>query len=304
MQQLSAVMKKRLAEFVDRDREIARFGQILDSPDGPHIMAVWGESGMGKTSLLARMMHECSLREIHKAEVIWKDSNPPDYMAVMRKIRDDMGADHFQSFTDLVNYFFQAGYQPHIEVNLRLSDTTRIRVAEGMHVTDASVGDVAGVVIKDCMIVIPRTDMAVPEAERRARLTERFVEDLKRALAERPLVVFFDAVEKMSADTESWLWEQLLDVVRSEQVPAVKFVLCGQKPPPHDRDWRDFVEEAVLVPLALGDVVHYLEKRFPELSAAEHQSIADLICAMTTGNPAKVADMADALAKIREQRAA
>ena len=304
MQPLNAVMKKRLAEFVDRDREIARFCQILDGSNEPPIMAVWGESGMGKTSLLARMMHECSLRELRKAEVIWKDSNPPDHMAIMRKIRDDVGANHFVSFTDLVNYYYQEGYQPHVEVNLNLSGIAGISVGESMRVSDASVGDIAGVVVKDCMIVIPRQDMAIPETERRARLTHRFIEDLKHALADGPLVVFFDAIEKISKDTESWLWEQFLDFVRSEQIPNIKFVMCGHRRPPSDRDWRDFIEEMALNPLENTDVVLYLEKRFPELSAAEHSSLALLISSMSTGNPAKVANMADAFAKMRERQAA
>lgn len=301
------VMEKRLREFVDRDNEMRRFRAILDDPPDnpkePPIMIVSGESGMGKTSLLARMIHECSLRELRTARVVWKDSNPPDYLEIMRRLRDDLGAINFQGFTDLVNYFMQEGYQPQLQINLLLPGAGTIHVAEGMQVSQARVGDVAGVIIKDSMIVVPRGDMAVPPEERRARLTRRFLENLKGVLAEAsPVVVFLDALEKMSLDTERWLWEQLLDAVRSGELPQIRFVLCGQKPPPEDRDWRDFYEATVLRPLPQTDVVLYLKKRFPDLSDAEHHSVADLVYGMSQGNPAKVADMADAFGKMREQR--
>jgi len=72
---MERVLQKRLAEFVDRDEEMRRFRTMLKSSDKP-IMVVWGEAGIGKTSLLARMIHECAVRNLRKSEIVWKDVDP------------------------------------------------------------------------------------------------------------------------------------------------------------------------------------------------------------------------------------
>jgi len=45
------------------------------------------------------------------------------------------------------------------------------------------------------MINVLRADMAVPEVERMARLTDRFIEDLPAVLGRERIVLFLDAVE-------------------------------------------------------------------------------------------------------------
>ena len=60
--------RRRLAEFVDRTAEMERFRRMLES-DEKHIMVVWGDAGMGKTTLRLRMVHECAGRSVRKAEV-------------------------------------------------------------------------------------------------------------------------------------------------------------------------------------------------------------------------------------------
>ena len=221
-------------------------------------------------------------------------------MAVMRKIRDDIGVEYFTLFTDLINYYTKPGYEP-IEINLTLSGAD-VRVASGMQVTNASVGDIAGIVIKDNMIVVPRPDMEVPEPERRDKLTRRFIEGLKKAVENEPIIVFFDAVEKMSAETERWVWGELLYSIRN--LTNIKFVLCGRKPPPDDQDWRLFVEETGLRPLRHKDIAKYLLKRVPELGK-EIESLkmfADLIEANTDGNALKVAREVEKLLKMKDKR--
>ena len=135
------LVERRLREFVDRDREMAAFIRMLTSGERP-IMVVWGESGIGKTSLLMRMVHECSTRRLRKAEVAWKDTSPHDYLAVMRKIRDDVGAEYFPAFTDLVNFYHEAGYQPKLQLTLAIEGSS-ISVGENMRLERSKVGDIA-----------------------------------------------------------------------------------------------------------------------------------------------------------------
>lgn len=286
-------IERRLAEFVDRKVEMQRFCDLLDGEE-KLIMLISGDSGLGKSSLFARMVHECGLRNRKKAEVVWSDTRPHDYMAVMRKIRDDVGPDLFQPFTDLINYFTVPQY------NLKIDMQGSVRVGEGLQVKDSSVGDVAGVVIKDSMIVVPRNDMAVPEAERLVELTERFLDVFAAALTSEPLVVFFDTVEKMSENTRAWVWGELLKAVLDGRLKNVRFVLCGITHPPVDRDMEQIIEEAKLAPLGHADIVEYLGLRGVEESL--RPDLADMLLGPTEGKPINLAMRVDSYLKFKQKR--
>ena len=286
-------MERRLAEFVDRKAEMQRFCDMLDGED-KLIMLVSGDSGLGKSSLFARMIHECGQRGRKKAEVVWSDTRPHDYMAVMRKIRDDFGPDLFQPFTDLINYFTVPQY------NLKIDVQGSVRVGEGLQVKDSTVGDVAGVVIKDSMFVVPRNDMAVPEAERLVQLTERFLEVFATALKNEPLVVFFDTVEKMSESTRAWVWGELLKAVLNGRLTNVRFVLCGISHPPLDRDMEQIIDEAKLSPLGHADIVDYLALRGVEERL--RADLADMLLGPTEGKPINLAMGVDGYLKLKQKR--
>ncbi len=88
-------MERRLASFVDWVTEMDHFREMLETREKP-IMAVWGDAGLGKTSLFYRMIHECAVRKLRKSEVVWTDTRNHTYVDVMSKIRDDVGVDHFE----------------------------------------------------------------------------------------------------------------------------------------------------------------------------------------------------------------
>jgi hypothetical protein len=268
-----------------------QFQAMLDSDETP-IMIVYGGSGIGKTSLLLRMVHECALREVRKSEIVWNDTRPHDYMAVMRKIRDDLGVEQFKAFTDLINFFTDAEYHPQLQVTLNVQG--QIAVGAGMQVTQASLGDVAGVVIRDSMFVVQRTDLAIPVEARREQLTARFLEGLRAISESSRVVIFLDAIEKMSDVTYQWLWEQVLEELRSGRLPNVRFVLCGQKPPPEDRDWAMFIARAELKPLGVQDIALYIGKRAPHVSEPVRLELAKMILGLTGGRPTEVAVAVDA----------
>ncbi len=215
--------RRRLAEFVDRTDEVERFCRVLES-DEKHVMIVWGDAGSGKTSLQLRMVHECAQRQLRKAEVECGGARTTGYQGIMRKIRDDVGLQYFNAFSDYVNFLTTPNYQPQISLNVSVQGMGGIAVAQGAQISGAKVGDIAGLVIKDNMLVLPRTDIAVPEEECMMRLTDHFIEGLSAALKEDTLVVFLDSVEKMSPSGERWLWEELLLAVREGRLTGIKFV--------------------------------------------------------------------------------
>ena len=170
-------------------------------------------------------------------------------------------------------------------------------MAGGAQISGSSVGDIAGVVLRDNMFTVQRPDIAVPTEVRREELTRRFLDGLRELSSSGECVVlFFDAVEKMSESTHQWLWEQLLPTVR-DALPNVRAVLCGQRPPPQERDWdTDYLAVAELKPLGLDDIEAYIAKRAAgkvEMLDETRQALATMLAAVTKGRPADVASAVD-----------
>jgi hypothetical protein len=274
------LQQQRLERFVDRDKEMACFTEML-RPDCKPIMLVWGESGIGKSSLLARMIHECALRKIRKAELTWTDTRNHDYLAIMRKVRDDVGVDEFKAFTDLINFFTVPKYELQISY-----------AGPEINVKGGQVGDIAGIVVKDVMLNAPRQDMAVPEAERMARLTDSFFSSLAEATRGGLLVVFLDAIEKMSLDTEKWICCEFVRAISEGQLRNVRLVACGQRKPDLP-EYRTHVEEARLLPLGKPHIVEYLAK----LGVVEEQRefAAGILLDATKGKLSDIANLAEGI---------
>ncbi|MGH6892581.1 MAG: AAA family ATPase [Dongiaceae bacterium] len=283
-----------LAEFVDREDEMARFVRMLEDKTRG-LLVIWGDGGVGKSSLQAKMKHELARRTLRKAEIVWTDTYGHDYLAIMRKLRDDLGVGHFKPFTDLVNFFTVPEYR----LTVNLEGAGKVSVLEGARIEGSTVGDVAGIVIKDLMLVAPRADKEIPEAERLTRLTATFVPCLAAATATQPCVVFFDAVEKMTADTERWIWGELLGRCRDGQLPNVKFVLCGRKEPQLDRTWSRACEVKQLRPLEREHIVAYLEKRG---IVEGREALADLLVVVSHGNLLNLATYVDGYLNLQQSR--
>lgn len=283
-----------LAEFVNREREVARFREILDSAENVPVFTVWGPGGVGKSSLKAKLLYEVTTRGISTAEVVWSETRNHDFMAIARKIRDDLGAEHFEKFTDLINFFTVPQYELKVSVNT----DANISVAEGAQITEgASVADISGVMIKDVMLTQPRSDIQVSASERRARLTDAFLDDIAAALDGEPAVVFFDATEKMTDETEQWLWGELLRAAIEGKLKQTMFLLFGRKEPDVPRLWRDAVEVVELKPLSREHLLQYLDLRGVEKKS--HAPLADMLLVVTQGNMLDVATHVDGYLKMQ-----
>jgi len=289
-------IERLLAEFVDREGEMARFRDMLDD-SSVCVFAVWGGGGVGKSSLQAKMIHEVATRRIDKSEVIWTETRNHDFLAIMRKIRDDLGAEHFGAFTTLVNSFTD----PQHNVKVTLEGNAKISVAEGATIAEgAQVGRIAGVIIEDVMLTEPHADMQITASERRARLTDVFANGMAEALKQREAVIFFDAVEKMTEETEDWVWGELLPAACEDRLGRVKFVLSGRRKPAVDRLWRGVIEVAELQPLPHEHVLTYLARRGVE--EASREALADMLLVVTQGNMLEMATHVDGYLKLQARQ--
>ena len=115
-------------------------------------------------------------------------------------------------------------------------------------------------------------------------------------------MIFFDATEKMSAETEKWVWGDLLPAVCDGRMGRAKFVLCGRKAPEIDRLLRGAIDVAELNPLSRDYILDYLDRRGVE--ERDRESVADMLMLATEGNLFKLAALVDGYLKLRESRAA
>lgn len=280
-------LERRLATFVDREREMEVFRNMLDGALERRILVLWGGGGIGKSSLLAGMIHECGLRGRSKVEVVWTDTRLYDSLGVMRKIRDDFGPAGFNEFTDRVNYFTAPDY----ELTLNVRAQGQISVAQHAHFQGGTVRDVAGVVVRDLNITAPRPDLSISEADRTVQLTDLFLASLSAAVRERPLVIFLDAVEKLTLETELWIWGELLPAIRDDRIANTLVVFSGRKKPDLSA-WALIAAEAELRPLEREHIQQYLKKRgIPEEEIA---TLTKALWAITKGNALLLANHVDA----------
>ncbi len=293
---MSFFARRLLAEFVNRESEMERFCQMLDDEEA-HVFVVWGPGGVGKSSLQAKMVHEVATRGLVKSEVIWSETRNHDLMAITRKIRDDVGPLAFGAFTEVVNFFTV----PRHELKVTVEGQPTISVADRASIADSRTGDIAGIMVKDVMIQEPWRDMQTSESERRARLTDAFLEGAAAALADRTAVIFFDATEKMTAETEKWVWGDLLPAACDGRMGHAKFVLCGRTEPQVDRMLAAAIEMRQLKPLTRDYVCAYLTRR--GVAEAECGPLADMLLVVTGGNLYQLATHVDGYLKMRENRA-
>jgi hypothetical protein len=105
---------------VDREAQMRCFCEMLDTGEKP-ILAVWGGGGSGKS--ITDGAHGSRVRASRPSQGRGGVDRyaPPRLPAALRKIRDDVGVDHFGSFTDLVNYFTVPQYNLQISVSSQSS---------------------------------------------------------------------------------------------------------------------------------------------------------------------------------------
>lgn len=290
---MDIIRERRLEAFVDRKAELRAFLEMLETEDRP-IMSIWGRSGMGKSSLISRLVKECIRSDVRIVEIDCKRARyKSSYLEIMRSVKEELGVEHFQGFTDLVNHFFTV---PDHKIQVNVGTTG------GVDVNVQAAGEravVAGVIIRDSNFVLPRQDITVPEEQRMARLTDRFLADLQPLAQKNLIVFFFDHVDDAMAETRHWIWGELLRAVLTGRLTHCRFVLCGQQPPPSDQEISD-MWRAELKPLGFADVAEYLTKQKGlEYSENEFTLVAKWLVASTQGIPVNLVRAAQALGEMQ-----
>ena len=282
-------MRDVLAAFVDRQAELGRFCEMLENDEKP-IMIVWGDDGIGKSSFLARLIHECASRKLRKAEVFVSKSRFNSYLEILRKIRDDLGPELFPNFTRLVNVLFPDPLQPRPPIKIEISGAQS--VLERARLENVTIhGDVAAVIIKDNMFNTLDPNLNIPLQDRMNLLTTQFLKDLAPVVQNEMLVVLVDDIQELTDETYKWLWAGIISALEEGRLKNIRFVLCGRTKPQLEGATALSVKEAPLQPLGLPDVENYLER----IGHVEDGRLAaaQMLWAASGGVPLKVALAAD-----------
>ena len=142
------------------------------------------------------------------------------------------------------------------------------------------------------MLVTQRTDLAIPEGERMARLTDQFLLELRSVASDKVVVVFLDALEKAAETTQQWVWSELLEAVRDGRLENVRFVIGGRNQPTVKDEWKALVEERQLKPLEESHVKELLIKR--EVPPEQAEYMAKFLLVASGGVPLKLASIVEA----------
>jgi len=250
------------------------------------IMCLHGPGGIGKSVLLSRMMEECNKRDLEWLYIEWEDTKRFNYLDIMRKIRNNTVPSLFQLFNDRVNFYTVPNYE--MKIALEAGPIQNVEVLKGGEVKQSGVTVHVGhkVEIKDSKINVKRPDRDVTEDEIVIDLTNAFMPCLKTLTNERPLILFFDALEKADDLAYAWIWDELLSRVRDEEIQNLIVILSGRKKFEPDPTFFDSSEVYALKPFRAEHILDYLEKR--GLDRMDY--LAEFIFANSEdGNPLQVA---------------
>jgi len=274
--------------FVNRERIFKGFTRMLVGDSEKQIVFVHAPGGMGKTWLVARLKHECSIRspDIRYAGLDFKDGQAHDYLSIVRQVRDDLGAAYFNRLTQIINA--ATGFH----VNLQIADTisSTIAVDQINGVSGGEINVAGGNIIKDNFFLV-QADSESVRKEIKARVTETFFADLREVLTLGPAAFFFDTYEKAPEATRRWIEGNLLVQIREGKLPRAIVVITGREIPELDKMmWRHCTVYPKLEPLNSKDVATYLrEKR--GLTDID----VDTLYRATQGNPQLLGVLADNL---------
>jgi len=253
-----------IESFVDREREKRLFQSLLGGGRGKRIMTMQAGAGMGKTWLISNFQRECSRRRIPCALIDFSSSRVCDYIAILRSMRDSLGAEHFNSFTTLVNQYYSRPNLPWRETDV--ADSSSVEIS-GSTLDSSRIESVAGHdIIRDNFIVF--AGPSLPPHIIRDRLTTEFRRCLiafVNSLSIGDCVVWlFDSFEKADPETRDWLRDEFLCKIREGEVNRLVVVIAGQEVLHLAMEWNHVALRCSLEPFSPQDYHDYLRvKRFP-----------------------------------------
>jgi hypothetical protein len=221
--------------IVDRQTELARFTELLDSGANPatSILLVNDESGQGKSSLLKVFNDHCQVGGIPTAHIDLKGGSltPID---ILRTVLTDLRPLTLNRCSSLLN-------NPHSSH----SPPIQIRDNTGIGTTDT---------------YIQATSSSIEEQKQWwASGAQALLDDFSEISKSAPkrFVLIFDTYEKASPETKDWISNHLLRMATPRRVSCLCIVLAGKETPSPTSEWEHYYQMLDLEPLQLEHWLDY-----------------------------------------------
>ena len=286
-----------LKYFVDRVQEVDGFKKIIGNL-ARRVMCIYGPEGIGKSTLLSKMMEECEKQGIRWNYTEWRDLSRYGYLDLTRKIRDETSPSLFQLFNDQVNFYTKDQYD--LKIQLEGGTTQNVNVLQGGEIQQSGVTVHVGpkVEIKDLGSNTLRRDRNVSDCEMTIELTRAFMPCLQAAVRESLLVIFLDALEKADEPTKSWIRDEFLVQIRDEKLSNLIVVLASREKFELHPSFFDCTHEYELRPFQTDYIQEYLSRH----GFKKDELLADCILANTNGNPSQIAIHTINLIKLQQKK--
>lgn len=277
-------MSELVERFVNREKQYAGFQKMVARQTAKSVMLIRADHDMGKTWLLQRIRNHCRQHGIVNVHVDFSDRYPYDYLALVRRARDQIGGLAFNLLTATINNL--------TGVNITLNSGSG---GAGFNLdVDGGTANLAGEfagrdIIKDNTFHIDTNN----EIARRAieiKINDAFFTCMTAIQTDKPIVLLFDTYEAMTEEARLWLNNHLLQRMSSGSLPNVIVIIAGREIPEVSQSLKPLVARTGL---DLFD-----EKYVREYLVERRNIVVDdvaLIARASAGRPGLLAMMADNL---------
>jgi hypothetical protein len=245
--------------FVDRTKQFLGFQKMLARETPKAVMVIEAPAEMGKTWLIQNMRHHCRQNDVPVMHADFRDRQPYDYLSLVRRARDQMGAHYFNPLTEVINKFTSLDINIAVE-SARPAGPVDVSVGD---ISDISGGEIiiaGGDVIKDNQFHIQAdSDMARRAAE--IRINDAFFACLAALQKEDPVVFLFDSYEDVVPEAEYWLRNHLFLRISEGQLPNTLVIIAGRKCPALGPTIKPFVARTGLDLFSKDYVREYIVDR-------------------------------------------
>jgi hypothetical protein len=244
--------------FVDRTKQCQFFlERMVSRATTKQILLVQAPTEMGKTWLIQKLRYECDARKIPVAQLDFRDGRAWDFLALVREVREQMGPEHFNELTSVINE--STSIKLEVPAGANVGNVVLNVATQGGQVvnSDVKVGDIK---VDNNFFIQANSPTIRQNIE--ARISENFITCVQRLAKDQVVVFLFDAYEEvMLKELDHWLRGNLFARLREGDLPKVVAVMAGRTVPEFDDTWGDCVAHTGLDSFDSEHVTEYLQRR-------------------------------------------
>jgi Cdc6-like AAA superfamily ATPase len=242
--------------FVDRTDEIDQLNAALnsESPEKDSCILVYGQTGIGKTQLLAKYLRECNYKSIRIAHVDLEEFITKGYLGLIEAIVEGLGSNGFERLDETYDEIL---IRPPIERSMAFTEEMPARAAapaQGFVFHQAVTAQQQTFIHGDVTYHNPKIEniynihLAEPEKVAELiqnRITRIFRNCLQTISREQLVVILLDHWETTSDPIKSWLDDHLLKWIAELTLRKAIVVVAREVLP------RELEDQVGVLPIAI-----------------------------------------------------